>query len=80
MSVPPSVNQHGSGSGSGSEATFGPGDVSSAEPEATDKDGEDDLYGFSADLTDGYYQFKSEKLASLFGLGETFRIKLMTYI
>ena len=27
-----------------------------------------DLFGFSVDLTDGFYQFKCEKMASFFGL------------
>lgn len=28
------------------------------------------VWGYSLDLTDGFYQFKSERMASLFGLGE----------
>ena len=31
--------------------------------------GDDELVGFSIDLADGFYQFKCQALASLFGLG-----------
>jgi hypothetical protein len=33
--------------------------------------GDDDLYGYSVDLTDGFYQFRCAAMASMFGLGLT---------
>ncbi|CAK0891661.1 unnamed protein product [Prorocentrum cordatum] len=36
-----------------------------------DSAGDDELVGFSIDLTDGFYQFKCEALASMLGLGYT---------